>query len=88
MKCNEYKSLICTNFCEHYKDRTICKDCYLDPTLRNNFELRKDAETLMQQHVLSNGAVLLKDYSEEVHSEMKKKFGLPAEEEVPNVHLW
>lgn len=77
MNVNDYKKLICENFCAHAGERReYCKDCCLDPTLLNCFELRLDAEKLMEQHVLSNGEVLLKSFYREMLDDMMKRFGI------------
>lgn len=77
MSINDYKKLICENFCAHTGERReVCKDCFLDPTLLNCFELRLDAEKLMEQHVLSNGEELLEAFHKDLLTDMKKKFGI------------
>lgn len=77
MNVNDYKKLICENFCAHAGERReYCKDCCLDPTLLNCFELRLDAEKLMEQHVLSDGCELLEAFHKDLLDDMKRRFGI------------
>lgn len=77
MNSNDYKKLICDNFCAHNGElHGDCRNCCLNPTLINCFELRKDAEKLMNQSVLSDGSQLLQNFHARSLDEMEKRFGL------------
>lgn len=75
MTINECKVVICEYYCvRKLNGGDSCKTCWLNPTLKNNFQFSPTARTLIEWNVQAEGFDFLRNFAQETLEEMNAKF--------------